>query len=142
FFAQQTTDIKRIVADHLGIETETRSAGEQPVLRIGFELLWSHSGTLAISCRGDNQPHHMFDVPRWLRGSRAVGTHAAISKFACQPIQELGVRWPFALSAEVIRGFHQADAEELLPQSIDRDASGQRMISADEPAGKIQTIGG
>ena len=35
----------------------------------------------------------------------------------------------------------EADAEEFLPESIDGDAGGQRVVGRDEPLGKVEAVG-
>ena len=51
------------------------------------------------------------------------------------------MRRPFALRAEIGGGFHEARAEELLPETVHRDARGERMVGADQPAREIEPIG-
>ena len=49
------------------------------------------------------------------------------------------MRGLFTPRSEIVAGLDQAGAEELLPESIDRDAGGQRIVRRYEPVGKIQT---
>ena len=56
-------------------------------------------------------------------------------------IQELGVARQLALGAQVLRGLHQADAEELLPEAVDRDPRRQGVSPVDEPFGQVPTGG-
>src|SRR3954470_24429545 len=42
---------------------------------------------------------------------------------------------------EVVHGAHDAFAKETRPHVIDRDASRQRIVAADEPAGEVETVG-
>ena len=39
-------------------------------------------------------------------------------EFGREPVEQFGIRRPFALHAEVLNGLHDADAEELLPEAI------------------------
>ena len=45
-----------------------------------------------------------------------------------QPVEQLGMAGRLALDAEVLGGLDQADAEVLLPEAIDGDARGQRVV--------------
>ncbi len=58
-----------------------------------------------------------------------------------QPIEQLRMAGPFPLSAEIARGFHQANAEELLPEPVHCDAGRERMARADQPARELQAVG-
>ncbi len=58
-----------------------------------------------------------------------------------QPFEKLGVRRPRAAQAEVLRRRHQAFAEQILPQSIHRDAGQKRRgarVWRCEPVGERQ----
>ena len=46
----------------------------------------------------------------------------------------------FALRAEIFAGLDDADAEQHLPEAIDRDPRGQRVLRVNEPAGERQPI--
>src|SRR6266540_3764692 len=48
------------------------------------------------------------------------------------------MRGETALKAEVVFGFDQPAAEELLPLAVDRDASGQRVLRAREPLREVE----
>ncbi len=67
---------------------------------------------------------------------------AASNELARQPIQQLRMRRRRALRTKVLARLDQSDAKELLPDTIDGDASGQRMIGIDQPAGQFQPVGG
>ena len=58
---------------------------------------------LAVGARHHHQLDEVLDVPR-------------VAELGRQPIEQLGVRWWLALSAEVVHDAAQAVAEELLPQ--------------------------
>src|SRR5262245_58628137 len=60
----------------------------------------------------------------------------------CEPVQQFGMRWPFALCAEITRSFYQARAEELLPKAVHCHARRERMLRADKPAREIKAIRG
>src|SRR4051794_33444818 len=44
------------------------------------------------------------------------------------------------LAAKILGGFHDARAEDLLPEAIDRHTRRQRMPRSNEPLGKAQPI--
>ena len=45
------------------------------------------------------------------------------------------------MGAEVVAGFDEAGAEELLPEAVDGDAGGEGMVGADEPLGEVEAGG-
>jgi len=51
------------------------------------------------------------------------------------------MRGEVSLGAEFFAGGDQADAEDLFPESVGEDASGERVVFVDEPVGQIETIG-
>ena len=51
------------------------------------------------------------------------------------------MRWPAAIRAEVLGRDNQPDSEQVLPESVDGNASGERMGRIDEPAGQVESIG-
>ena len=48
-------------------------------------------------------------------------------------VEEFGIQGALALAAEVFGGFHQAASEQTLPEAIDGDACGERMIRCGKP---------
>ena len=57
-----------------------------------------------------------------------------------QPVEQFGVAGPVALRAEVFAGLDDADAEEHLPQAVDGDARGQRVVGLDQPLGQSEAV--
>ena len=53
-----------------------------------------------------------------------------------QPVEQLGMRRLLAQLAEVARGGHQPAAEMILPDAVDDDARGERIVRLREPAGQ------
>ena len=47
----------------------------------------------------------------------------------------------FALGTEVARSLDEAKAEEVLPETIHRDAGGEGILRADDPLGQVQPGG-
>ena len=58
---------------------------------------------------------------------------AAVDELCRQPIEKLGVGWFGAVFTEVIGGGDEACAEMILPESIDRDASGEWVFRVRHP---------
>ncbi len=52
------------------------------------------------------------------------------------------MRWPVAHDAEVLRRAHQAGAKYRLPQPVDVDTGGQRVIRVNQPTGQMQPVVG
>ena len=67
---------------------------------------------------------------------------AAPDEFARQPVKKKGVARKLAPDAEILGGLHQAGSEELLPEAIDRDPSGERITGIDEPFREIHACRG
>ena len=55
-----------------------------------------------------------------------------------EPVEQLGMRRRLAHDAEVVRRAHQAFAEVVVPDAIDDDAGGQRMLRAGEPCASVR----
>ena len=53
---------------------------------------------------------------------------AAFPELDGEPVEQFGVRGLVALHAEILRAFHQADAEELAPQTIHGDSRCERVF--------------
>ena len=45
-----------------------------------------------------------------------------------------------ALAAELLARAHDADAEDRLPEAVHRDAGGERVVAADDPAGEAEAV--
>ena len=65
---------------------------------------------------------------------------AAFAELDRQPIEQRAVDGILALHAEVLGGFDDARAEEMLPDAIDLHARGQRMLGGHQPAGEAEPI--
>ena len=125
---EQAGDRQRLVAQHFGREATARAACQQAVLRIAFGERRTDRGRLLIGRRRNEQLEHALGIP------------AAIAIVDRQPIEQLGMRRGFALRAELLGRFDDADAEQLLPQAIDGHARGERIVGVDEPIGQAEAI--
>src|SRR4051794_20456409 len=63
-------------------------------------------------------------------------TPFALGQLASEPIEKLGMRRVIAHRAKVVAGCDDSNAEVMLPESIDDDAGGERMIGPGQPAGE------
>ena len=70
--------------------------------------------------------------------SAPLGAH----EFGGQPIQQSRVAWGGSLRAEVVFRLHNAFSKIMQPHPVDCDTRHQGIVSARDPAGKIQTISG
>ena len=123
---QKAGNGERLVADDLGIQTKTWTTREKSILRIACGI--RDASVLPIRVAGDDEAHHFFDVP------------TAFAEGHCQPVEKCRMAGGLTLGTEVVGGLHQADAKELLPESVYLDASGQWMIGRSEPAGEIDAV--
>lgn len=57
-----------------------------------------------------------------------------------EPVKQFGMTGPFALRAEVVHRFDEADSEQHLPAPVDRHPGRERMPRADQPPGESETI--
>ena len=70
----------------------------------------------------------------------ALDVPAVLHELNCEPVEQVGVAGEFPLRPEVGTGPDQADAKELLPETIDCNARGERMFSVDQPVREVQTV--
>ena len=140
---EQSGDGEGVVADEFGVEPHARSAGKEAVIGILLQLLRRHGGRLPIGRARHHQADQRLHVPRasGLKLGLRIDT-AAVAELHCQPIQQLGMARPFALRAEVVRGLHEAVAEEHGPIAVHGDAGGERILFRDQPSREGQTIRG
>ena len=62
------------------------------------------------------------------------------AKLDGQPVEQLGVRGKLAADSEVAGRAHQPRAEDLLPEPVDHDAGGQRMLGPDQPLRQAEPV--
>src|SRR5439155_16024065 len=111
-------------------DAETGTASEQTILRVPGEQFGRAPGYLAVGGRSDDESLHVFHIP------------AGPDEFGRQPLEQFRVRRPLALNAEVFHRLGQADAETLLPETIDGHARGERVRRIDEPLRQAQAVFG
>ena len=58
---------------------------------------------------------------------------AAVAEFEREPVEQFGMGGQRAHAAEIIRRFHQAAAEVILPDAIHDAAPGERIVGVREP---------
>ncbi len=109
---------------------EPRPARQQAIVRVFLALLGRDGGRLPVGRRLDEQPEESLDVP------------ARFAEFDGQPVEQLGMRRQLAGDAEVAGGAHQAGAEDLLPEAVDRHAGGQGMLGPDQPSCQPEPVPG
>ena len=99
-------------------------------MRVFFAFLRRGHGRLPVGRRLDHHAEEALHVP------------ARFAKVDGQPVEQLGVRGKLAGDAEVAGRAHQAAAENLLPEAVDDDAGGQRMLGPDEPLRQAEPVSG
>ena len=119
-----------LVAEHPGRHAVARAAREEAVLRVRGREFRAHAGGLAVGLARDEEPEEPLHVPSGVAEARG------------QPVQELGVDGPLALPPEILRRRGEADAEEHLPEAVDRDARREGVPGRHEPAREAETVPG
>src|SRR6266850_1761182 len=69
FFNEQAAHVKSVIANHFGVQTEPRAAGEKPVFRIQFVFARTDARALPIGGRSHQQPHEMLHIPRLIHNA-------------------------------------------------------------------------
>jgi hypothetical protein len=62
-----------------------------------------------------------------------------VHEFGCEPIEQLGMRRPIALRPRVFQRSRQTVAEVEMPQTINKDTCGLRMVGRRKPSRKIES---
>src|SRR5215468_5766445 len=65
---------------------------------------------------------------------------AAFDELDRQPVEQFGMGRALTSRAEVFRRRYQSSAEILLPDAIDDDARGQRVVSVDDPFRQAEPV--
>ena len=112
------------IAQHLGLEAARRVAPEVPGLGVDRGGARHEPRSLAVAPGVEDQPMDMLQRP------------AVIHEFGGEEIEQLRVRGPGAVEAEVARRVHEAGPEMVMPEAVDDDAGGQRMFLGGDPAGE------
>ena len=95
-----------------------------------FAFILLPSRCLSIGVAHDDGFHETFHVP--------TGFH----ELNRQPVEQLRMTRPLALRAKVFRRFDDACPEDVSPESVHHDASGQRVLATDQPAGEAEAVFG
>ena len=105
----------QMVAQRLGGEPPAREAGQQTGVRIVGAV--ARAGGVALERgAGDQQAQHR---------ARA---HAAAAELDGQPVEQFGMTGELSLRTEFLAGLDDAESENLLPEAIYDDASGERIF--------------
>ena len=122
---EEAGDGESVVADGFGFETPRVLGGEPAVERVGFAGGGVRERGLAVGVTGDDETDHFAEVP--------VG-----HEFCGEPVEEFRVGGGFALSAEVVGLCAEAGAEELTPEPVHDDASGEWVLRGSDPVGEVE----
>ena len=118
-----------LIANDFGVEAEAGAAGEELVFGVSLEVFGGELSALAIGVGGDDAGDEFFHVP------------AVFAEGDSEPVEEFGMGGRGALGAEVVAGFDEAGAEELLPEAVDGDAGGEGVVGAYQPLGEVEAGG-
>src|SRR5262249_14998388 len=124
----QAAQEQRLIAQRLGIEPESWAARKQAIARVLGVAVLRDARRLLIGRRHHHAFHRLLDIP-------AVG-----AELQREPVQQLWMAGWLTLSAEVVARRHQARAEALLPEAIDRDASRKRILRSEQPLGEAESV--
>ena len=126
--AEEAAHGERLVAEHLAGGTEARAAGDQTIVGVAFVALRIARGGLAVGAGVQEEREHLLRIP------------AAGDELAREPVEQLRMDGQVALAAELLARTHDAHAEDRFPETVHRDARGERVVAADDPAGETETI--
>ena len=128
FFAEEAAYGQGLVANLLGFQSHVRPSREQSVVRVALHQFGRSPGALAISGGHNDELVHGFEVP--------VHAH----EFGRQPIKQLDIGGWLTLGAEILCGFHDANAEILFPNAVHRHARSKRIVCGDQPTRQGETV--
>lgn len=111
----------------LGIETVAWGAREVEVGGVLFAVAGGDLIRELVGGGGGDEPDDVLEVP--------VGFH----ELDGEPVEELGVGGAGAHDAEILGGFDESAAEEIIPHAVDGDAGGEGVFLADQPLGELLT---
>ena len=77
-----------------------------------------------------------------IRRKRCLRSQPLIAEVEGEPVEQLGVGGEFAGDAEVAGASDQAGAEDVLPEAIDGDAGGERVVGVEQPSGEAEPVSG
>ena len=71
---------------------------------------------------------------------RALRLVFRLHEFGGQPVEQFGMRRPFALRAEIVEHLRKSRAEELAPEAVHGDARGQRILRTHQPVARSSRV--
>ena len=122
------------VANHLGRQPMPRSAGEPDIKRVVGHRLHVGDALLPVGLREHGRLDQELHVP-----TEAALRHR-MGELPGQEVEQFRIFRPRRLAAEILGRLHEPDAEERLPEPVDRHPRQQRMVRIDEPAGEAQPV--
>ena len=126
FGREFAADFEQGVADGFGFEALAVHAPEETVLRVEAQSLGVVGAAEPVGTAEDESAEETLLRP-------PVGHEARR-----QVVEQFGVGGAFAAFAEIVDAADEPFAEELLPKSIRRDASRQRVAAVRDPFGELQ----
>ena len=126
---EQPTDGECLVANDFSGQARARRTRKQGGTRVLLQALSRGHGGLTIGLGIEDEFEKMTLVP------------AAFHEFHREPVEQVGMRGPGTLVAEVACGLHHAAAKDHLPQTVDRNAGRQRVLFINHPLGQVETGG-
>ena len=125
---------KHRVADRLGLQPARRHLPKETIIRVNVEWI----SALTIDVRGN------LDVAALLPGSRRQDQSvqffqavATVAKPDGEPLQQLRVRRPAAVEAQVVRSVDQACAEVVMPDAVNDDSREERVVFMSDPRSEL-----
>ena len=123
---QQATHPESVVANHLGIQPPAALSCEKSIVRIAQSQIGRINGSLSVRAGQHHQLDHVFDIP------------SAVDELDGQPVEQFGMVRRFALCSEIFEAARQTSPVEQLPQPVDEDARGERVVARGQPVREVQ----
>ena len=102
-----------MIPDHLGIDAETGSSGEESIVKVFFEPVRLRGSVLAIRSGHHNGFLQGLHVP------------TVSDKLGGEPIEQFRMRRRFPLTSKILARFDNSRSEESFPKTIDSHARGE-----------------
>src|SRR6185369_11933015 len=103
----------------------------QAVMRVDVVCGGVEGSALAVRGREDDEAVNVFEGPCTPCGP------SLSNEFRCEPVEQFGVRRPSAVEAEVVGCVDEAHAEVVMPEAVDYNARGERVVSIGNPVGEF-----
>ncbi len=85
---------------------------------------------MSVGGAGDDESNDVFLAP------------AAFSELDCEPVEQVAVEGSFTLNTKVFGCFDESGTEQGLPDAVDLDARGERVVGLEKPAGEAEPVCG